>query len=322
MKSIPSKWLAVCALAAAASFGSSSAFAQGKFDAAASGDECNPGSSAYASVTCASIGSVGVTLEAWGFNGTLGNSLSGGFLKGALGDFNTSGFGAYTGSKESSSGGQHAFDNLTSGCGTTSAPTVSGTTYNSNVCGSNIEALFLDFDTAKVNLTNLSIGYKGSDADISVWAWTGAGDANIAGTTAKGSTTMSGTTSAALSGWTLVSNHNFSGTTNGVEQSTNGTLYSSYFLITTYFGATSSTLGLDAGNDSFKLDSFTVGLCTGANKQLQGGTSGTGSAGGNGATCNTVTPPPSGVPEPGSLALAGLALAGVVASRRKVKALF
>ncbi|MDO9091628.1 MAG: PEP-CTERM sorting domain-containing protein [Rubrivivax sp.] len=317
MKLSSPRLLAAVAVACAGAFGGPAAFAQGKFNAAAAGDECNPGSGAHASVTCASLGSVGVTLQAWGFSGTaaapktLGTGLQTGFVRGNLGDFNSSGFGVYSGNMETGTNGQHAFDNVTSGCGTTSTPAGGVTTSGANSgCGGNIEALFLNFGSSKVNLTNVGIGWNGGDADLSVWAWTGAGNADVAATTAKGSTTTTGTTAAALTGWTLVSNHDFG---SGIgSQNTGGTLYSSYFLVTTYFGAAGG--GLTAGNDRFKLDSFTVGLCVGT---LTGGSSGTGTGGGNGATCT----PPGGtggtVAEPGSLALAGMALLGVAGTRRR-----
>lgn len=329
MKKLTSRLLAPMALAFAASFGSPSAFAQGTFTAASSGDVCNPGGSTYAQVSCGPLGAanISVTLQAWGFTGnTLGSSLQTGFQRGSLGDFNSSGFGAYTGTKDSYVYGQHGFDNITSGCGTTSAPTVSSVTLSgaNSGCGGSIEALFLDFGTSKVNLTSVDIGWMGADADLSVWAWTGAGTADMASTQAKGSTTTSGTTAAALTGWTLVSDINFDSVLGGDSgKATNGSLYSSYFLITTYFGASSSnsTGVLSAGNDKFKLDAFTVGVC-GSGNVLTGGTSGTGAGGGNGATCEPGGGGGGSVPEPGSLALAGLALAGVFASRRKVKALF
>ena len=305
MKSASTRLLAAATVACAGTFCTPAAFAQGTFNAAAAGDECNPTGSAtntYASVTCTAIGSVGVSLQAWGFTG---NALSAspqiGFQRGTLGDFNSSGFGAYTGNLETSATGQHGFDNVTSGCGTTAAPTATGVTLATG-CGGSIEALFLDFGAAKVNLTNIGIGWSGADADLSVWAWTGAGAANMSNTQASGSTTTLGTTAATLSGWTLVSNHAFAGNTiTSQTANTNGTLYSSYFLVTTYFGA--QVVGsLTAGNDSFKLNSFTAGLCTGTL---------------SGATCT-----PGRVSEPGSVALAGLALVGLFASRRKVRALF
>lgn len=312
MKIASPRLLAAVVLACSGLFAAPAAFAQGTFTAADTGDTCNPGSGSFDSVSCTK-GSVTATLKAFGYTGaTLGSTLATGFQQGRMGDFNASGFGAYTGSNESGTGSNHAFDNVTSGCGTGSGAiggSVALSTANSG-CGGSVEALFLSFGSAKVNLSNLGIGFNSGDADLSVWAWTGAGDANVAATTAKGSTTTGGTTAAALTGWTLVSNNDFDAAIG--SQNTGGTLYSSYFLITTYFGAasTSGTTALSAGNDSFKLDSFTVGLCAGT---LTGGTSGTGSAGGNGATCT----PSTGTPEPGSLALAGVALAGVFGIRRR-----
>ena len=311
MKFASSSLLAAVAVVCASTFAAPAAFAQGTFTAAAPGDTCNPGSGAFDSVSCTK-GTVTATLTAFGYTGaTLSSTLATGFQQGRIGDFDANGFGAYTGSNESGTGNHHGFDSVTSSCGTgsgASGGTIALSTANSG-CGGSVEALFLSFGTAKVNLSNIGIGFNGGDADLSVWAWTGTGAASVTGTTAKGSTTTTGTTAAALTGWTLVSNLDF-GSAIG-SQNTGGTLYSSYFLITTYFGAAGG--GLTAGNDSFKLDSFTASACVGT---LTGGsTGGTGGAAtnGNGATCT----PSAGTPEPGSLALAGVALAGVYGIRRR-----
>ena len=295
-------------LAVAGAFAAPAAFAQGTFTpGTGTGTNCNPGTGSFDSVSC-SVGTVTANMQAWGFTGaTLSSTAAAGFQRGRIGDFDASGFGAYTGSNESPTGNQHAFDNVTSGCGTgsgASGGSVALSTANSG-CGGSIEALFMDFGTAKVNLSTVGIGFNGGDADLSVWVWTGAGVASISGSSATGSTTPTGTTAASLTGWSLVSNNNFG---SGVgSQSTGGTLYSSAFLITTYFGA--ATGGLTAGNDYFKINTFTVNTCAGT---LSGGTTGTGAGGGNGASCSTTR-----VPEPGSLALAGLAMFGVVVTSRR-----
>jgi hypothetical protein len=322
MKFLSSRSAIAAIVCSAGVLGSPAALAQATFNAAASGDQCNPtGSSlnAYASVTCTTTGGVTPTLQAWGFTGaTLSSAPTTGFTRGALGDFNASGFGAYTGSKETTTDGQHAFDNVTTGCGTGSSngnSTSLGTLSGANGgCGGSIEALLLDFGSSKVNLTDVGVGWSSVDSELQVWAWTGKG-VDMTNQTAVGGSSAA----AALAGWQLVSTLDMdsggsdcNNTTVICRKSTGNTLYSSYFLITTYFGATNGSL--EAGNDRFKIDLFTVALCT---QTLSGGsTGGTGAAqNGNGATCG-----PSqggGVPEPGSLVLAGLAFIGLIAKRRK-----
>ena len=267
--------------------GSGSAMAQGTWDFG--GASCNPGGSP-ATATC-TTGAVTATMSAWGF--TTGGA---GFVQGNLGAFDPNGFGAYTGNYESGTNANHAFDNLTSGCGTTSVSGNAGLSTANGGCGGNVEAMLVNFGTAKVNLNQVKIGFSNVDADMSVYRWDGA-----AGGPAMGSTVATLGTGA-LSGWTLVSS-NDSDLVNPFN--VGGTKYSSYFLITTYFGAAATNL--DSGNDAFKILNITAGVCTGT---LTGGT---GTANGNGSTCT-----PSQTPEPGSLALVGLALIGGVAARRRV----
>jgi hypothetical protein len=204
------------------------------------------------------------------------------------------GLGVVSGNENSAATGPHAIDN-----------------------GFGIEALMLNFTSGPVNLSNLAIGWNGTDnpcinanngtgsctssvagtvnyndSDLSVLAWAGA-----PGT--KPTMAGSGLLSA---GWNLVGNYANVGASNGATAggtaAINSSIYSSYWLISAYSVAYGVGTNLDQGNDSFKVLSVSGNTCNGTL---------------SGTTCNKT-------PEPGSLALLGAALVGFVATRRRKQA--
>ncbi len=233
---------------------------------------CDPNGLNPGQAGCA-VGGVNATVTAWG-----GGSATN-FVQARITDQTTSGVGAASkvGSTTETTGyGHHAIDN-------------SG---GSGSLGASTELVMVQFSQA-MKLTGLSIGWYQTDADISVLRWAGSGAPTL-----SGSNTSNLVSSSTTQGWQLVSSADVDPS---YSWNFDGGAYSSWWLISSYFGATvgsswendsnSGGSKLAAGNDYFKLLSFSA---------QPGGSS-----------------PPQGVPEPGSLLLAGLALTGLVAAQRR-----
>ena len=153
-----------------------------------------------------------------------------------------------------------------------------------------IDLIALDFGTSKVALTAANVGYIGSgkDSDISVLAWTGANAPSSLSLALAGKGYVSAANGGLTGGgWTVVGNYaNLA--LNTAKTINAGNISSSWWLISAYNSTWGTGTGLDSANDYIKILSI----------------------------AGNVT---QNLPEPSSLALAGVAVAGLLALRRKAK---
>ena len=227
-----------------------------------------------------------------------------GYVISTLTNQGAAGIGSTSAGGESGTAPDHAFDNRAGGGAV-------GTATN--------EVLLINFGTVKAALSSVTLGWATGDSDVSVLRWDGSGDptSGLVGST-PGPAALAG------KGWTLVSSMDVDGSggnigdtdytaTGGKAMPLTGSTVSSWWLISTYFGTTAGAVdaagkSLDAGNDFFKLLGFAGKICAGSGNQAGAGS-------GAGVACTST--PGGSVPEPGSMALAALAILGAVGARRR-----
>lgn len=165
-----------------------------------------------------------------------------------------------------------------------------------------IELVALNFGTSSIALTTISMGYVSGDSDFSLFRWTGNSTPNpanvIVGKTADNN--MNTGLASVNGSWELVGSFAGSGGGQPVNTVQSGQTLksSSWWLVSAYAsgygGSCTAASGTvcSNGNDFFKL--LTVA-----------------------GTVGSPPPPPPGVPEPGTLALMGVAVAGMIGVRRR-----
>lgn len=167
------------------------------------------------------------------------------------------------------------------------------------------DLMLLNFGSASVILNSIGIGWKGTDSDITLLRWTGSTAPTMVNTSS--SLVGDGHQNLTTVGWSLVGSYSnlapdSSLPFGGTAVNTGATQASSWWLISTFNSA------LNGGMSCKKSDGTTT-TCDNSNDAFKL----------NFISTKASPPPPGNVPEPGSLALAGLALAGLFVVRRSGK---
>jgi PEP-CTERM motif len=239
---------------------------------------------------------IGVTAKAYSNTGSAssaGTNANAALQTAYLGTYGTGGLGVTNRDYSSSTDGATTSETLDASEATTPEHALDN--------NQRYDMVLLSF-TQGVALSSLSLGYAPYDSDLSVWAYMGSGAPVLDGATYA--SMLSSASGLVSSGWVVVGNYKDAGV--GSEAINTSGLTSSYWLVGAYnpggsaascgssttAGSSGSSGDLDCGDDYVKLLSVSI------------------------ADQST---PTTEVPEPGTLLLTGLALAGIAANRKRRK---